>query len=405
MAWNNVFLRNKFILYGLGISNQKVEQFFIENSIDYLIVLDDYDLNEDYVIIKSPGIPNNTYFLKKCIKKNLLIINDIELFYLLRPKIKYIGITGTCGKTTTCTLLYNIMKEKFKVELCGNIGIPIFTYINEEVEYLIVELSSYQLEYINNFRPNYYIILNVYSHHLNHHLNYENYLNAKLKPIHNLKEEDYLIINKSLYNNISNHEIKSKVFTFSSAIISDLFTNNQYLSYKFNKENFSSIYVLLNLLNFSNDIILTELEKFTNLPYRMEQLVNNGKLVVINDSKSTCFNSLIAAIDYCRDVFKSYSLTIIIGGKIDLEEIRENILSIKSLNQYFVYCYGENRFLINKIIDCKIYNTLEEVINDLEVINQQVILFSPAAQSLDQFKSFEERGLIFKNLIFKKLNL
>ena len=133
MAWNNVLLSKKFILYKEGISNKSVEEFFIRNKVDYFVKCDDDELNyldKDFIVIKSPGIPSDTLFLKQCRRLNVKVINDIELFYLLRSDIKYIGITGSCGKTTTCNLLYNIMKEKYNVFVCGNIGIPIFKFID-----------------------------------------------------------------------------------------------------------------------------------------------------------------------------------------------------------------------------------------------------------------------------------
>ena len=407
MAWNNVFLKNKFILYGYGISNKKVEEFFLENNINYVIVEDDFEINDNFVIIKSPGILNDTPFIKKCLKKKLLIINDIELFYLLRPTIKYIGITGTCGKTTTCTLLYNIMKEMFKVEVCGNIGIPIFTFINNDLDYLIIELSSYQLECINKFRMNYFIILNVFDHHLNHHKTFNNYLSAKFKPIKNLTQDDNLIVNYKLIPFLSGQNIKSKVFTFSNDLIKDIVSdigNINYFQFDFNKENFSALYILLKELRIDKKIIYKELLKFNNLPNRMEKIIDLDNLIIINDSKSTGFMSLKEGINHCVNNYKSYKLVVIMGGKTDLEEIRKNIKLIKSLNKYEIYCYGENRFLISKLINCKVYDTLETVINNLIILDKLIILFSPAAQSFDQFKSFEERGLHFKKLIFRKLN-
>ena len=133
MAWNNVLLSKKFILYKEGISNKSVEEFFIQNEVDYYLKTDDNEvsyLDDGFIVIKSPGIPNDTIFLLQCKRLKIKVINDIELFYLLRSDINYIGITGSCGKTTTCNLLYNIMKEKYKVYVCGNIGIPIFKFIN-----------------------------------------------------------------------------------------------------------------------------------------------------------------------------------------------------------------------------------------------------------------------------------
>lgn len=418
MAWNNVFLKNKFILYGMGISNKEVEKFFIKNNINYIIVFEDLDILNNYVVIKSPGIPNDTMFLRKCRKLNLLIINDIELFYLLRNDIKYIGITGSCGKTTTCSILYNIIKEKYKVGLCGNIGIPIFSFIEEKLDYLIVELSSYQLEYIDKFRVDYFIILNVYNHHLNHHQTFNNYVNAKMSMIKNLSLDDTLIINDELNHYLRGRDIKCKVFTYSLYLKRDAYyedtklyfnderfdiSNIEYFKYEFNKENFLSIFILMKLLMIDDTLIIDKMKNYISLPHRMEEIINCNDLIVINDSKSTSFNSLNKAIDYCINNYDDYKLSIIIGGKIDIEEIRSNISLIKKLNNYKVYCYGENKLIISKILNINHYQNLSDVIDNVNLSIKQVILFSPAAQSFDEFKSYEDRGEKFKELIFKKL--
>ena len=366
------------------------------------------------------GIVNNTPFLKRCKKLNLLIINDIELFYLLRPNLKYIGITGTCGKTTTCTILYNIMKATYNVGLCGNIGIPIFKYIDENVEYLIIELSSFQLEYIDKFRVNYFIILNIYSHHLNHHLTFNNYLFSKLKLINNLLNEDTLIINDKIAPHLRGWNLKSRVFTFSSDINKRICYDENYLyfnkhkllindidyfKYEFNKENFLSIYIILKTLNIDDSTIKDELKMFNNLPHRMEKIFENESLIIINDSKSTGFSSLIEAINYSLKSYKDYQLTLILGGKIDIEELRNNIILIISLRKYQVYCYGENKKILSKLLDTEYYENLSDVINNINLLKKQVILFSPAAQSFDEFKSYEDRGEQFKKLILKRLKV
>ena len=418
MAWNHVFLENKFILYGMGVSNKEVEKFFKANNVFYLIVTDDLEINDSYIIIKSPGIDNNTPFLIRCRKLNLLIINDIELFYLLRPNLKYIGITGTCGKTTTCTVLYNIMNKIFNVRLCGNIGIPIFKYIDEDIEYLIVELSSYQLEYINKFKVSYYIILNIYSHHLNHHLNFNNYLSAKLKLINNLLCDDVLIINDKISLYLSGWDNKSKVFTFSNSLKASAYyddnnlyykthqlsiENIEYFKYHFNKENFLSLFILLKELNINNDVIKDNLMKFDNLPHRMEKIFESKSLIIINDSKSTGFLSLKEAINYTLKSYKDYKLTLILGGKLDIEELRNNIKLINSLRQYQIYCYGENKKILSKLLNINYYKDLDDIINNIDLSNKKAILFSPAAQSFDEFKSYEDRGEQFKKLILKRL--
>ncbi len=419
MAWNNVLLSKKFILYKEGISNKSVEEFFIRNKVDYFVKCDDDELNyldKDFIVIKSPGIPSDTLFLKQCRRLNVKVINDIELFYLLRSDIKYIGITGSCGKTTTCNLLYNIMKEKYNVFVCGNIGIPIFKFIDVKLEYLIVELSSYQLEYIDQFKPKIFIVLNAFNHHLNHHHTFNNYLNAKLNPLKNMSLNDTLIINELLKQHVRRRENLFNIFTFSSSKKADAVidenilkfkdkkfdvSNIDFFNYDYNKENFLSLFILLNILEINNykDIILN----FKNLPNRMEEVIVKDNLIVINDSKSTSFNALNEGIKYCIKMHQNYELIIIMGGKTDNEEIIQNKNIIKNLDKYMIYCYGENKELIKEIINCKIFNSLNEVVDNLDINRKSIILFSPAAQSLDQFRSYEERGETFKKLIINKL--
>ena len=166
MACGNVFLNKYFYLYGLGISNQKVIDYFDKNKVKYTIITEQNIncIKKEDVVIKSPGIPDNDKIILFLKQQQTLIISDIELFYILRPNLKYIGITGTCGKTTTCTVLNQIINKSYKVAVCGNIGIPIFEFIESDLDYLIVELSSYQLEYIHEFKPLFYIILNIFPH-------------------------------------------------------------------------------------------------------------------------------------------------------------------------------------------------------------------------------------------------
>ena len=419
MAWNNVLLSKKFILYKEGISNKSVEEFFIQNKVDYYLKTDDNELSyldDGFIVIKSPGIPNDTIFLLQCKRLKIKVINDIELFYLLRSDINYIGITGSCGKTTTCNLLYNIMKEKYKVYVCGNIGIPIFKFINMQLDFLIVELSSYQLEYIYKFKPKYFIILNIFNHHLNHHHSFNNYLSSKLNPLKNMDSSDTLIINEVLSRYVRRRNVVFQIFTFSNSGKSDAInednllifkdkkldvSNIEFFKYDYNKENFLSLFILLSLLEINNykEIILD----FKNLPNRMEEVINKNDLIVINDSKSTSFNALNEGIKYCLKMYKDYEIVVIMGGKIDYDEIIQNVNIIKALDDYKVYCYGENKELINKLIKCKIFISLKDVIENLDIKKKLVILFSPAAQSFDQFSSYEERGETFKKLIINKL--
>ena len=149
----------------------------------------------------------------------------------------------------------------------------------------------------------------------------------------------------------------------------------------------------------------SELNNFKGLEHRFETVYQDNNILIINDSKSTSFISLIDAVS---KVLKTKYLRkiLIIGGKIDRLEIEENIDFIKSLNAFEVYLYGENKEVLNSIISNKgiVYNTLIEVINNINISDDLVILFSPGAQSLDQYASYIERGNEFKLMINKKLN-
>lgn len=403
MVCSSIILEKTFILLGLGISNKSVKKYFDKNNIKYYIYDDKEPIivNQNTIVIKSPGFKNDNEFLINCKKNNILVITDIELFYLLRPDIKIIGITGTVGKTTCTTLLYNIIKHIYKTEVAGNIGIPIFDYIESYFDYLIVELSSFQLEYIKTFKPVIFIILNISPHHLNHHKNFYNYMFSKLKPCINLNEADYLLINETLIPHMSNLKLKCNINIFSNSINDDLFD----FSSNINIGNINAISTVSKYLNIDLDIIRGEIKNFKGLEHRFETVYQNNNILIINDSKSTSFMSLNDAVK--KIINNGYDRKIIIlGGKIDNLEIEESIDFIKYLRTFEVYLYGENKEILNDIIKNpkSVCNTLEEVINIININEKLVILFSPGAQSLDQYSSYIERGREFKYLINKKLN-
>ena len=401
MVCNNDILKNKFILYGLGISNKSVKDFFDSNNIEYYIFDENSNFNiiKNSIVIKSPGIPRNDSFIQKCLVNDIIVITDIELFYILRKDIKIIGVTGTVGKTTCTTILYDILNKKYNVNIAGNIGIPIFEYINKSIDYLIVELSSFQLEFIKCFKPFIFIILNFHPHHLNHHITVENYLEAKLKTIDNLKEDDILIINNNLIPHLSNRNLICKVNTFSS----DLNVN---FNTKINSENINAIITTIKYFSISEDEFINELESFKGIEHRYEEIKYPNNVLIINDSKSTSFISLNDAIRKCSHLKEYHNKILILGGKLDQLEIEENIGFIKSIKDFKLYLYGENRFTLSKICNEETFCTeyLNDIIMEIKIEPNTLILFSPAAQSLDQFKSYIERGNVFKDLIDKKLN-
>lgn len=421
MACGNVFLNKYFYLYGLGISNQKVIDYFIKNKVKYTIITEQNFncIKKEDVLIKSPGIPDNDKIILFLKQQQTLIISDIELFYILRPNLKYIGITGTCGKTTTCTVLNQIINKSYKVAVCGNIGIPIFEFIESDLDYLIVELSSYQLEYIHEFKPLFYIILNIFPHHLNNHNGFSNYLEAKLKPIKKLNKNGFLIINSDLIPYISDWKLNCKLITFSTnsnnavvrfdkknIIYNDLIYKLEqydYFKYDFNIINFMSLIPILKELNISLTQINLVMREFRQLKYRLETIYKSDDLIIINDSKSTSIMSLYKAYQNIQSIYSNYRLVLICGGKLDKEEIDHNISLLKLIKADKIYLFGENGKYLNNFLKGEIYDKLDMVLADISLCGKKIVLFSPGAQSFDQFNSYIERGIKFEKLILDKL--
>ncbi len=402
----------KYLLYGLGKSNLAVKKYFDYQNIEYIVYLDTMDLNKlnikkNLIVIKSPGIKNDTPLMQKLIKEQIQILTDIGLFYELFKDIFYIGITGTLGKTSTTMLCHHLLKSKINdIEMAGNIGIPIFEYALRKPKYLIVELSSFELEYCGKFKPNIMLYLNCYAHHLNHHQDFKAYLHAKLKPIINMDQNDLVIYNNELKTYFDSLDSKCNLLSYSQ---NDLLPfediNNQFFNYTYNLENLKGLMSILKYFNLTNNEILTLLNQFNPPTYRMEMIYQDTNLIIINDSKSTCLKSTIEGVKNCLSNYPEHNLILIMGGKIDLDELiffKEELISI--FNNIECYYYGENKELLNNIKQSIMGETLTDIL-DLLIINnkKQLILFSPGAQSLDQYSSFMARGQCFNQLIMKKI--
>ncbi len=182
------------LLLGYGISNQSISKY-LDNSLRDYIIYDDklskinISFNDIDLIIKSGSISNNHFVILEAKKRNIEIISDLEFFYREYDKCRrIIAVTGTNGKSTTVSLIKNIIGKN--IELGGNIGIPLFDFIKGKKD-LIIETSSYMNEYLQSFHAKYYVITNIYPNHLEHHNSYTNYIKAKLNFLKNIQKNDY----------------------------------------------------------------------------------------------------------------------------------------------------------------------------------------------------------------------
>lgn len=422
----------KYLLYGLGVSNKSVKKYFDKFNIPYKIYYDDDSLylninkllDDIDCIIKSPGIPNNTSLIVCAESKKIKIISDLELFYLLNKPKYNIFISGSNGKTTVTSLMGKLLEEiGFKVS--GNIGIPLFD--NYLSTYNIIECSSYMLEYINEFKPNIYVLLNIKKHHLDHHYSFKNYIKAKLKPLKKMKEDDVLIYFKDdviLDRVVQVYNVRKLSFSLFDKN-AECYLNNSHL-YLDDKEildannlkllgqdNFCNVMASLLVLKELNVDILNKLDIILNfhpLPHRLEMFfVPNYPLTVFyNDSKSTNIYSLNSAISVICDKYKNKKVILIIGGR----EIKQDykIDFYKYNNIFDIYFFGKAGLNYKKSngFNSNDFPSLEKLLSFLRIrdfSSDEVVLFSPGAPSMDEFSSFEERGKYFKEYFIKDKSL
>ena len=428
----NIFIKKKILIYGLGksgfssykfLKNKNTLNIFDDNKIlnqnsdikKKLIKYNDIRNKDFDYIILSPGININNCLLKKYLFRNLKKIRtDLDIFYSLYNKNKNITITGTNGKSTTVQILYEILKkQKFDVRLVGNIGNPILLEKKITKNTLfVIEASSYQLEYSKFFKSNFGAILNITPDHLERHKTLKKYIEAKFKLIENQTSKDFAFLNIQdlhIKKTLKKKNIHSKVIKVNPKIDSKFLKkiNNRYFLTDGNKENLAFVIEILKKFNINKKIFIKTLKKFHGLKYRQQIIYKSKKFTIINDSKATSFSSSISLLKSLSNVYW------IVGGLAKKGD--KFFLSKNNCKTFKVYIFGKDRkFFHNKLKKYMIaqsFKKLEPLLRKvfLDIKNEkndedQIILFSPAAASFDNFKNFEERGKYFNNTVKKLIN-
>jgi len=383
------------------------------------------------LVIRSPGIPQDHFLIKQAIKKGIPVFTEIELAYqILNRKLKkepiIVAVTGTNGKTTTVSLLGNICQNYKKTVVCGNIGQPFVKFIDniDEETIIIIEVSSYQLEDIIEFKPYIGCILNITEDHLEHHKSMQNYISAKFNLFKNQDEKNFAVLNyddENIKNSINKIK-KSNIFFFSTktfidngawldkknseVVINSNFDNSRIkiqtsLFGEHNLENITAAVCCSRLLNIPIHIIEETIKNFKGVEHRLEFVDKINDIVFINDSKSTNVASTVVAL-------KSFSqpIHLILGGRDKgapytplIPFIEQKVKSILLIGEATEIIYEQ----LKHIKSCSIYKceTLENAVKKAYEIAKpgDIVLLSPACSSFDQFKNFEHRGKIFKKLV------
>ena len=391
---------------------------------NYLSKLKDFD-----IIFKSPSCRPDLPEIEQEVKRGAKLTSEIELVLELAP-CKVIAVTGSDGKTTTTSLIYEILKTKYKCYLGGNIGIPLFTKIGEmqPEDIVVLELSSFQLMTLKKC-PNIAVVTNVTPNHLDIHKSYEEYIEAKANIFKNQEESDSLILNydneitrnfaKQANGNVAFFSSKEKLengVIYDEGIIKScedglrrhiLKLKDTKLRGIHNAENIcAAIAATKSLVEIDDQI--KAITNFEGVQHRIEFVREIDGCKWYNDSIASSPTRTIAGLNSFDE-----EIVLIAGGydkHLDYEPIAEPILNkVKTLilmGQTAEKIYTaviQKQEELNKKINIYKVATLEEAINKAkeQAKPKQVVLFSPASASFDMFKNFEERGDKFKELVKK----
>lgn len=419
-----VFLSDK------GEIRDNYKQLLIKNKIEF----EEGKHSEERIlaadwVIKSPGIPKKADIITKINAKKIRLSSEIE-FASAFTNAKIIAITGSNGKTTTTSLIYHILKQaNLNVGLGGNIGTSFAKQVAEEnFDYYVLEVSSFQLDDVQNFRPYISLLLNLSPDHLDqYNYNYEEYALAKFKIAENQENDNYFIYNKDdemSQKLLKELDLKVRKIPFS---LKEKFHEGGFIengnvvvdfqdSFSMKIEDLSLVgnhnianslaaSIAGKILKISNENIRNSLMTFQAVEHRLENVAEIDGVNFINDSKATNVNATYYALESMQRP------TIWIVGGTDKGNDYTEIENLVKRKVKAIVCLGvDNQKIIDFFKDKKeqIYSTsrMEEAVKISKSLaqNGDTILLSPCCASFDLFKNYEDRGNQFKKEVLKNHN-
>jgi UDP-N-acetylmuramoylalanine--D-glutamate ligase len=378
-------------------------------------------LNADLIVV-SPGVDLNIEPIQKALKKGIPVISEIELAYHF-IRIPIIAVTGTNGKTTTTLLIGEMLKEEGKrVGVGGNIGDPLILFAEggNQWEVLVVEISSFQLEAIKDFRPRFSVLLNITEDHLDRYPRYEDYVEAKFRIFVNQKSEDRAVLNRDdpiVMKHGAGVKAKKIFFSLKERLDEGAFLSGQSILFRLegeeeeyslaqtplkgihNVENMMASLITARSFGCSKKAIESVLRHFKGIEHRLEFVREMEGIRFYNDSKGTNVGSVVKSL-------QSFSEPIILvaGGK----DKKGDLTPLKDLIERHVkrlILIGEAKERMERelggLTDTTTARNMEEAVTLAyqSAKKGEVILLSPACSSFDMFKDYEERGRVFKEAV------
>jgi len=378
------------------------------------------------LVVKSPGIPDHTSMVKKLHKAAISVVSEIE-FAATFTNANIIGITGSNGKTTTTMMVYHILKQAgLDVAMGGNIGESFAKQVLNDTSNYVLELSSFQLDGIQSFRPHIAVITNITPDHLDRYDHkFENYIASKFRIVMNQTSKDYLLYDSDdevITSYIKNHPIQSQLVPFS---LSEVVANGAYLEQnniiiefnnrdtimpttnlalegKHNVKNAMAAATVAHLLKIRKATIRESLEGFQGAEHRLEQVLTINKVKYVNDSKATNVNATYYALESMNVP------TVWIVGGVDKGNDYTSLFPFVNEKVKAIICLGKDNEalfdafgnMVDVIIETQYMSEAVKIAYNVAAAGEAVLL-SPACASFDLFESYEDRGQQFKSAVRK----
>jgi UDP-N-acetylmuramoylalanine--D-glutamate ligase len=386
---------------------------------------EDLILNAD-VVMKSPGIPEKSPIVKKLVEKGILVVSEIE-FAVPFTKAMTIGITGSNGKTTTTMLTHHLLKSAgLDVGLGGNIGKSFAELVAEDqYDSYVLELSSFQLDGIINYKPHIAIITNISPDHLDRYeYKYENYIASKFRITMNQTEDDFLIYDaddEAIRTWLKHNKTKAQLIPFSLTktfekgafiknkimevnIINEeeftMETETMALEGLHNMKNAMAATAVAKLMKIRNKTIRESLSNFQGVEHRLEKVLKIQNVQYINDSKATNVNATFFALDSMN------TPTVWIVGGVDKGNDYNELMALVREKVKAIICLGvDNKKIIDvfgNVVDIMIeVSSMEDAVKMAQRLTEKgdSVLLSPACASFDLFENYEDRGNQFKQSV------
>ena len=385
-------------------------------------------LASDFIVV-SPGVPTDTALVRQALHQNIPVYSELEVASWF-CKAKVVAITGTNGKSTTCTLLHTILnKAGHETSLAGNIGDPLSNHVTTASEngVIVLEVSSFQLDHIESFRPAVSVLLNITPDHLDRYGgSFENYAQAKFRLLENQREGDTVVYNhddalvrRQARHAARAHTLRTVGFSFYATLTNGVFIENDTVVQREDGRatsildmrdpayggrgrvrNCLAAIAAARALEIDSEVVRESLQRFQGLAHRMEFVRDLDGVRYINDSKATNVNALWYALETM-----DRKVVLLAGGR-DKGNDYSKVVPLVEDKVDAVVGFGEGGAALAKELgryarDVRVVSTLEDAMEAAKPLARPgtVVLLSPACSSLDQFEDYTHRGNAFKSIV------